>query len=421
MPAGERRPARGDRARGGAARATTLAAASFLLLLAACGDGASVSRDASTPDAEIPLASPADRAALLAAGPYVVGYRTQVVTYRPAGLETDRTLSVELWYPAEAGTGQDTVYRIGDALAVPRAGPRTGAELLAQGRFPTIIYSHGSSGLGLAAFSYGEYLASWGFVVAAPDHTGNTTLDSTNPLALDYLVRPQDLSATLDSVLSSSLLAGRTSGDVAAIGHSFGGYTVLSLLGARVDTALIPSWGVGNVTCDELPEPGSCELLADPAASAKLAAGFGDPRFEAVVAQTPVARVFAPGELAATERPVMLVTARQDATLLWAFHGAPIWDRLDGGDDVWVDLEKGGHYSVIAICELVAPGLLDASGLGVTTDGCGPGFTPIAEIVPVVMAYAHAYVRLHALGETRWRAVLAAEPFHADVTFTAKE
>src|SRR6185436_12934287 len=126
--------------------------------------------------------------------------------------------------------------------------------------------------------------------------------------------------------------------------------------------------------------------------------------------------VFAAGQLAAIDRPVMLMTARRDATLPWAIHGAPAWDALDGADDVWVDLENGGHYSVLEICEVVAPGLLEAFGLSVTNDGCGPDFTPIPEIVPAVMAYAHAYIRLQALGETRWRAVIAGEPFHADVT-----
>jgi predicted dienelactone hydrolase len=392
-------------------------------LLAACGDGSS--DEPGTPDAGAPdafaLAAPADRAALLAQGPYTIGYRTQSVTYRPAGVDADRTLHVEVWYPAQPGTGADTVYRVGGVLAVPRPGPRFDAEVLAQGSFPVVVYSHGSSGVGLAAFSYGEYLASWGFIVLAPDHTGNTTLDPSNPVALDYLVRPQDLSATLDAVLGSGPLAGRTSGDVAAIGHSFGGYTALSLLGARVDTSLMATWGAGPPgPCEQIPEPGSCEVLADPEASAKLAAGFADPRIEVVVAQTPVAMVFAAGQLAALEKPVMLMTARRDATLPWAVHGSPAWDRLDGAADVWVDLENGGHYSVLAICDFVAPALLDSFGLNVTGDGCSASFTPLAEIVPVVTAYAHAYVRLHALGETRWQAALAGEPWHADVTVAVK-
>jgi predicted dienelactone hydrolase len=391
-----------------------------LCILAACSDDGGAP-DAGTPDGRTPdaftLAAPADRAALFQQGPYTVGYRTQSVTYRPAGVATDRTLNVELWYPAQASTGVDTVYSVGGALAVPRPIPRTNADVLAGGPFPVVLYSHGSSGIALAGFSYGEYLASWGFVVAAPDHTGNTTLNNSNPVALSYLVRPQDISATLDAIVATGAVAGRTSSDISAIGHSFGGYTVLSLLGAKVDNARIPTWGIGTGTCEQL-DDGSCDVLAGAAASAKLAAGFGDPRFETVVAQTPVSMSFQDGQLAAIARPVMLITSRRDATLPWAAYAEPAWQRMDGADEVWVDLTKGGHYSVIAICEVVSPAILAAFGLDVASDGCGDDFTPISQIVPAVMAYTHAYIRLHSLGESQWRTVITGTPFHADVTVT---
>jgi len=389
---------------------------STLLALAACGDGGGSPPDAGVPDAAAPdafvLAAPADRAALFQAGPYAFGYRTASVTYRPAGATTDRTLNLNLWYPAEAGTGDALVYSVAGLIAVPRDTGRANAAALAQGRFPVIVYSHGYGGVGLAAFSYGEYFASWGFVVAAPDHTGNTALDQTISLAMGYLVRPQDLSATLDWVTGdpASPVKGRTSEDVAAIGHSMGGYSVLSVLGARGDWAAVTA-GCAN-------SPGSCEVMADPAARAKLDAGFADPRFDLAVAQTPVIMLFADGELAALSRPVMLMTARRDATLPWATEGEPGWRRLDGADDTWIDLLNGGHYSPIAICDYVDPALLAVVGLDVTHDGCGPDFTPISEIVPAITAYAHAFVRLHSLGESRWRAVIAGEPFHDEVSVT---
>jgi predicted dienelactone hydrolase len=370
--------------------------------------------DARIPDAPPPdaagLAAPADRAALFAPGPYTVGYRTATVTYRPAGRDTDRTLAVDLWYPATPGTGEDTVYRVAGVIEVEREGPRTGAEPLAGPPFPVIVYSHGSGGVGLAGFSYGEHFASWGFVVAAPDHTGNTVLDRTNPGALNLLVRPQDLSATLDWVTAdaASPVAGLTSEVIAAIGHSFGGYGALSLLGP------IGDWTAIAEGCD----PESCAIFEDPAARAALDAGFLDERVDAIVAQTPVVMTFPEAELAALERPVMYATARRDQTLPWDEEGRPGWERLDGPDDVWIDLLNGGHYSVVAVCDAVAPEILMAAGLDVVSDGCGPDFTPIAEIVPVVTAYAHAFVRQHALGEARWGAVIRGEPFHATVEVT---
>lgn len=391
---------------------------------AACGDSddtplgmvdAPVAVDAPppTPDA-FALAAPADRAALFTAGPYAVGYRTATLTYRPDGVAADRTLKLDVWYPATPGSGEDTVYSVAGVVTVPRPGPRTGAAPLADGRFPLVVYSHGSGGVALAAFSYGEYFASWGIAFVAPDHTGNTVLDRSNSFALNFLVRPQDISATIDwaGADPASPVAGRLSGDVAAIGHSFGGYTVLSLLGARGD------WATLAAGCPSVPDPASCAIYADPAARAALDAGFRDPRVELAIAQAPVVLTFAPGELAAIDRPVEYVTARRDLTLPWSVHGQPGWERLDGADDLWIDLLNAGHYSVVAVCDVVSPMLLAAVGLNVGPDGCDPDFTPISELVPALTAYAHAFIRLHALGEARWRDVLGGAPFHADIAVT---
>lgn len=381
--------------------------ATILLAFSACGG------DDAGPS--YPLAVPADRAALLNAGPYTVGYRVASVTYRPVGTTADRTLKLDVWYPAVAGTGTSLVYRVAGVVQVPREGPRENADVMGPDKLPVIVYSHGYAGIGLAGFSYGEYFASWGFVLVAPDHTGNTALDDSNAWSYDFLVRPQDLSAVLDWITAGgdSPFVGHTRDDVAAIGHSFGGSTVLAALGAKGD------WNAEAAKCGSDPRPGSCETFADPAARAKLDAGFLDPRIEVVVSQTPITTMFAAGQLAAISRPVMLFTARRDQTLPWSVEGEPAWRALDGADDVWVDLLNGGHYSVIAICEVVSTGLLSAVGLDVIPDGCGPDFTPIPEIMPVVTAYTHAFIRLHSLGETQWRQVIAGEPLHAQVMVTA--
>ncbi len=392
---------------------------SLLLLLAtACGDDGGAEPDGGVPDANdspdaFALAAPADRAALFQPGPYPVGYRRTSVTYRPVGTEADRTLGLDLWYPAVAGTGQPLVYRVAGLVEVARPGVLDEAEVM-PGNFPVVMSSHGFGGVGLVFFNYGEYFASWGFVVAAPDHTGNTVLDRSNPMALDYLVRPQDISVTLDWVTgdAASPVAGHTTGDISTIGHSFGGYTVLSLIGGRHD------WTPIAAGCGADPEPGSCEIFADPVARAKLDAGFADPRFEAAVAETPMVLEFGAGGLAEPTRPVMMITARHDQTLPWAIYGEPGWLGLDGVDDVWIDLLEGGHYSVLAICEVVAPELLTAVGLSVSNDGCGPEFTPLSEIVPAVVAYAHAFIRLHSLGEPGWRAVIGGDPFHPEIDVT---
>ena len=45
------------------------------------------------------------------------------------------------------------------------------------GPFPVVIYSHGSGGLRYIASDYTEAIASYRYIVVAPDHTGNTAVD----------------------------------------------------------------------------------------------------------------------------------------------------------------------------------------------------------------------------------------------------
>ena len=96
-------------------------------------------------------------------GPLEVGRR--IVRWTKASETTGepRVLDTLIWYPAEAGSGSPD--------ATTEDAP------VAEGRFPVILFSHGSCGLPGQSPFYVETLASWGFVVAAPPHPGNQTVD----------------------------------------------------------------------------------------------------------------------------------------------------------------------------------------------------------------------------------------------------
>jgi hypothetical protein len=166
-------------------------------------------------------------------------------------------------------------------------------------------------------------------------------------------------------------------------------------------------------------DDGSCALLADSTSRSVLDGGFADPRIDAVVPQAGSSR-YADGALAGLTLPIMWMSARGDVTISWEDHGQPGWGILDGADDVWVDLSKGGHYSFLGLCNVVNPVLLDGLGLGVTTDGCGDGFTEIDAILPPVMAYTHAFGRKHVLGESGWDILFEGAPLHPDVEVTGR-
>ncbi len=79
-----------------------------------------------------------------------------VTTVTAVDTARDRTLPTEIWYPARAA-GRDTE-------PLPRA-------------YPLVLMAHGFCGSRLNYEYLTTHLASWGFVVAAPDFTGLTDAD----------------------------------------------------------------------------------------------------------------------------------------------------------------------------------------------------------------------------------------------------
>ena len=185
-------------------------------------------------------------------GPYIVGVREiEVDAKRSPEQETAplRRLPTSVWYPAALRTdeppsreraGSDTLlvedapHELGQPhQAAPEASPDPSP-------WPLILFSHGNSGLRHQSTFLMTHLASWGFVVAAPDHVGNTFLDSaerTDPNEIRTAhhfarkTRPFDVLAVLDHLLGQDddRLPTIDPARLGALGHSFGGWTTLKL------------------------------------------------------------------------------------------------------------------------------------------------------------------------------------------------
>ena len=85
----------------------------------------------------------------------------------------------------------------------------------------TLTYSDAE---GLLAYPYGELMASHGWVLVAPNHTGNTALElafgPADPSALVALDRPTDITAIIDefdSGLSGDELEGKADVDASRV------------------------------------------------------------------------------------------------------------------------------------------------------------------------------------------------------------
>ncbi len=212
---------------------------------------------------------------LPARGPHPVGVREVRVR---SSADPTRWLPTEVWYPAEGAADAELV------SPHPFGRPhRAGAGLPPiRSACPLLVFSHGNSGLRQQSTFLTTHLASWGHVVAAPDHVGNTLLemaaleDDEARRASHRLARarrPGDLADVLRALLDDGAL-----GDdlppldprrIGALGHSFGGWTALKLprLEPRVRAicALAPASeafvGRQAFAVDELPLPEAISTL----------------------------------------------------------------------------------------------------------------------------------------------------------------
>jgi predicted dienelactone hydrolase len=121
--------------------------------------------------------------------------------------------------------------------------------------FPLVAFSHGNAAVRFQSTYQVERLASHGFVVVAPDHTGNTVLDPVGD-SQSGQNRPLDISFLYDELSAASRAAGGpfegwvdTSRPFGVTGHSYGSYTSLAVAGtdARVAAAM-PIAALGPVS-----------------------------------------------------------------------------------------------------------------------------------------------------------------------------
>ena len=211
-------------------------------------------------------------------GPLAIGVRTIEVSdqNRPDILNTkegaptvryDRTLTLEVWYPATLAAGQKpggeykvitrdpavtaTLY----GQAVRDAAPRLrqgsgeagfspgGSGVTAPGGYPLVIISHGYPGNRFLMSHIGENLASKGFVAVSIDHT-DSTYDDQKAFGSTLYNRPFDQLFVLNAVerlnrlgSGSFLTAMVDTSRTGIIGYSMGGYGVVNVIGGGYSAA----------------------------------------------------------------------------------------------------------------------------------------------------------------------------------------
>jgi predicted dienelactone hydrolase len=244
----------------------------------------------------------ADLVALRTSGPFVWDVVPLTLTHsRPQGVQPLSTP------PREFGAD---IYLPRLARAVP---------------MPVIVISHGL-GSGRTSFKYfAEHLASHGFVVAVPEHPGSSERqisalldgkadDVSNPR--EFIDRPLDVSHLLDELSrlnqTDTQFRGRiNTNQVGVMGQSFGGYTALALVGAKINFASLQKG------CDKsFSQSLNLSLLLQCQAQQlpKQDYDFRDPRVKAAIAVNPVtSSVFGAEGFKSIQAPVMIISGTSDS------------------------------------------------------------------------------------------------------------
>jgi predicted dienelactone hydrolase len=255
---------------------------------------------------------------------------------------TPRPLDTWIWYPAEGS---------GDSIT-------EGASPASGGPYPLVIFSHGSGGQPNNATFLTEHLASWGYVVVAPPHPGNTS-DDCVICPIDVIIRSasqrlDDVPFVLNEVLAlrddpASALGRIIDGERTAIaGHSFGGWTAIFMApGDRFDVSIALA-------------PGEPRLALEPARK--------------------------------MTSPALIIAAEKDEVVNPDAVRDLVAEIPEATGLTYVSLPEGHHLTFIDNCLGCTDALSESEGHALT------------------LRYVTAFLQVHLVGDAAYEPFLAADP-----------
>ncbi len=204
-------------------------------------------------------------------GEFKVGVRTievinkdqiDILKSKAGDILYNRTLKLEIWYPATVTEGINDFIRYDEERGVANdpkkqlikysftgRAVRDAAPEISKGAYPLIIVSHGYVGSRLLMTYLTENLASKGYVVVAIDHMESTYNDAGG-FQSTLLYRSRDILFVLNQLAdlckqgNRSFLSGLADPEnTGLIGYSMGGYGVLNAAGAGYSSQLVTMFG----------------------------------------------------------------------------------------------------------------------------------------------------------------------------------
>ena len=253
--------------------------------------------------------------------------------------------------------------------------PQSGNQRISQESAPTIVISHGA-GEDRTSFAYlAQHLASYGFAVAVLEHPG---IDSQRfqqyfaglagpPEPTESINQPKDVKYLLDQLQrldkSDSSLQGRLNlQQIGVIGHSLGGYTALTLAGAKINFEQL-SKDCNNDDFLNMSLLVQCKAALLPSTIYPLQ----DERVKAVIAVNPLtSSILGQSGLSQIQVPLMLVGASKDIVTPAVPEQIRPFTWLQTPNKYLVLIEKATHFST------VGESVSGQSGLPVPSELIGP-------------------------------------------------
>lgn len=264
-----------------------------------------------------------------------------------------KPFAVGVWYPTNARPWPTGV--IG-GMVVARNAAVVGDAL------PLVVISHGNGGGAASHVDLAMSLASAGYVVAAPNHLGDTFGDEDGVASPNlFSNRARQLRSAVDQVLGT--WPGRAhldSSRIGAFGLSAGGTTVLVAVGAQPDLRRVATHCAvaREFVCDVLQQAGSPLLRATPPIT--IDAFVADPRIKAAVVAAPgLGFTLDSAGVSNVRVPVQLWSGELDTRVPYATNAKVIRELL-GSRVEFHAVPGAGHLSFLTPCSVVAPRALCA-------------------------------------------------------------
>jgi len=307
-------------------------------------------------------------------GPYWVGTQTFV------GEDVDGPLDIRVWYPALNPSGEevDMSYTMHwkaeglgftrDQLLVVIAGHALAdADVdLSGAPYPLFVISHGHNSESPYYAWLAERVASYGFVVVAPDHKEQNTPGWEDGPRTN-LARPVTVSRAIDYAGTLTAGTGAFAGmidmdHIAMAGQSGGGTTTLSIAGGRFEmetyaelcaTVTPDSAPAFQTACLPMPDFTVSEMtriLGLDAPPQGLWPSMADPRVDAAIPMSSEGYWFNEQGLAEITMPLLVIGGTADNSVPYDWGIRPVYDYASSQRKALVNLENSDHFIFAPSC-----------------------------------------------------------------------